>query len=156
MAVVYHVGAFTGSTPQAACVASAAAESASVGRTLLAWPNNTHAPEAWTLSSGYCASLEPPYGSAGYWSYQFITSSGEPDPDPDPETGGSGTTITCSVSPCAVTVTHEVSLPPFQLSPADGGLISGAILLVWATGWAIRMLIRALHVDGVSKESEDG
>lgn len=51
--------------------------------------------------------------------------------------------------------TVAVSFPPFQLDTADGSLIAGAILAVWAIGWGARMIIRALSVDGNStKESE--
>ena len=44
--------------------------------------------------------------------------------------------INCS-SACTVTV--ELSLPPFQLDAAEGAVISGAILGIWAIGWAIRI-----------------
>lgn len=59
--------------------------------------------------------------------------------------------INCS-SACTVTV--ELSLPPFQLDTAEGAVISGAILGIWAIGWAIRMVIKTLNVDDVSNESE--
>ena len=59
------------------------------------------------------------------------------------------TVIDC-VSACTVTVVHELSLPPLQLSASEGALIAGAVLAVWAVGWAFRMLIRALHIDGNS------
>lgn len=51
--------------------------------------------------------------------------------------------IECA-SACTVTVIHELSLPPLQLELAEGAAIAGAVLAVWAVGWAIRMLIRAL------------
>lgn len=61
--------------------------------------------------------------------------------------------VTCNVSPC--TVIHQIDLPPFQLDTADGALIAGAILAVWAVGFGIRMLIRALSIDGkTNSESE--
>lgn len=61
--------------------------------------------------------------------------------------------IDCSTA-CTVTVVHELSLPPFQLDTAEGAIISGAILGIWAIGWAIRMVIKTLNVDDVSNESE--
>jgi len=54
-----------------------------------------------------------------------------------------------------VTVVHELSLPPLQLDAADGAAIAGAVLAVWAVGWAFRMLIRALHIDGTSSTSKE-
>ena len=53
-------------------------------------------------------------------------------------------TITCPGT-CTVTVVHELSLPPLQLDAADGAAIAGAILAVWAAGWAFRMLIQTLR-----------
>lgn len=54
--------------------------------------------------------------------------------------------IDCSTA-CTVTVVHELALPPLQLDTEDAGSIAGAILLVWATGYAFRVLIRSLSVD---------
>lgn len=51
--------------------------------------------------------------------------------------------VTCSVSPC--TIVHQIDLPPFQLDTADGALVAGAVLGVWAIGWAFRMLIVAMR-----------
>lgn len=63
------------------------------------------------------------------------------------------TYVTCNVSPC--TVIHQIDLPPFQLETADGALIGGAILSIWAVGYGIRMLIRSLNSDGIkTTESE--
>ena len=63
-------------------------------------------------------------------------------------------TITCG-SACTVTVIHELSLPPLQLSTAEGALIASAILAIWVIGWAFRMLIQTLNTDGKStSESE--
>lgn len=59
------------------------------------------------------------------------------------------TVIECATA-CTVTVVHELSLPPLQLDTADGAAIAGAVLAVWVVGWAFRMLIRALHIDGTS------
>jgi len=62
-------------------------------------------------------------------------------------------TVICNVSPC--TVVHQIDLPPFQLDTADGALIAGAVLAVWAVGYGFRMLIRALSIDGKpTSESE--
>ena len=58
-------------------------------------------------------------------------------------------------SACTVTVVHELSLPPLQLSSAEGAIIASAILAVWAVGWGIRMLIQTLKSsDGNNQESE--
>lgn len=54
--------------------------------------------------------------------------------------------ITCGAA-CTVTVVHELSLPPFQLSLAEGAQITAAVLLVWVVGFGFRVLLRALHVD---------
>lgn len=62
--------------------------------------------------------------------------------------------VTCSVSPCDVQVTLNV--PVLQMDTEDAGLVAAAILLVWATGYAFRALIRALNVDrNESANSED-
>lgn len=64
-------------------------------------------------------------------------------------------TITCD-SACTVTVIHELSLPPLQLDTADGASIAGAVLAIWAIGWAFRVLIRTLkHTDGNQSEMEN-
>lgn len=64
------------------------------------------------------------------------------------------TVIECA-NACTVTVVHELSLPPLQLDTADGAAIAGAVLAVWAVGWAFRMLIRALNIDGNSPTSTE-
>lgn len=65
------------------------------------------------------------------------------------------TTINCP-STCTVTVVHELSLPPLQLTPAEGAQIAGAILAVWAVGWGFRTLIRHLKSsDGYSTSNEE-
>ncbi|MCD6664167.1 MAG: hypothetical protein LT082_12335 [Comamonas sp.] len=53
-----------------------------------------------------------------------------------------------------MTVVHELALPVLDLSMADAASISSAILLVWVVGYAFRILIRALNVDGDSNSSE--
>ena len=62
------------------------------------------------------------------------------------------TYVTCTVSPC--TIVHQFDIPPFQLDTADGALIAGAVLVVWAVGWALRVLIHALNIGGVSSTNE--
>lgn len=62
-------------------------------------------------------------------------------------------TVHCNVSPCVVV--HQIELPPFQLDTAEGALIAGAVLAVWAVGFAFRMLIRTLSIDrNQNSESE--
>lgn len=62
--------------------------------------------------------------------------------------------VTCSVSPCEVQLTLNV--PMWSMDTEDAGLLAGAILIVWATGYAFRALIRALNVDrSESTNSED-
>lgn len=56
---------------------------------------------------------------------------------------------------CTVTVQHELAFPVLDLSTEDAGVISSAILLVWVVGYAFRMLIRALHIDGGSTSTEE-
>ena len=59
-------------------------------------------------------------------------------------------------STCTVTVVHELSLPPLQLTAEEGAAISSAILLVWATAWAFRVLIRMLkNSDGNPTQEEN-
>jgi hypothetical protein len=56
------------------------------------------------------------------------------------------TVIQCPKS-CTVTLEHVISVPPFDLSIKDASLVSLAILVVWAAGWAIRQVIRTLNAD---------
>lgn len=62
------------------------------------------------------------------------------------------TYITCTVSPCQIVTTLDV--PVLNLDVAGAVQIAGAVLAVWATGWGIRALIRALSIDGNSTHSE--
>lgn len=65
------------------------------------------------------------------------------------------TTINCPRT-CTVTVVHELSLPPLQLTPAEGAQIAGAILAVWAVAWGFRTLIGHLKTsDGYSTNEEN-
>ena len=50
---------------------------------------------------------------------------------------------------CTVTVQHEFVLPVLSLTTEEGAAIGGAVLLIWAAGWGIRVLIQTLkHTDG--------
>lgn len=63
--------------------------------------------------------------------------------------------ITCPGA-CTVTIKHELSLPPLQLTAAEGAQIAGAVLAVWAIGWGFRVLVRVLkNTDGISSTTED-
>ena len=63
--------------------------------------------------------------------------------------------IECTTA-CTVTVVHELSLPPLQLSADDGAVIASAILAIWAIGWGFRALIQTLkHTDGNSTQEEN-
>ena len=63
--------------------------------------------------------------------------------------------IECSTA-CTVTVVHELSLPPLQLSADEGAVIASAILAIWAIGWGFRALIQTLkHTDGNSTTEEN-
>lgn len=64
------------------------------------------------------------------------------------------TVIQCAGS-CTVTVVHELSLPPLQLTPEEGAQIGGAILAVWAVAWCIRQAIKAVQPPGANRESEE-
>ena len=62
--------------------------------------------------------------------------------------------IECSAA-CTVTVVHELSLAPLQLTPEEGAQIAVAILTVWAVGWGVRQLIRLIQTPGPEQEKED-
>ena len=51
--------------------------------------------------------------------------------------------IDCS-SACTVTVVHELSLPPLQLTPDEGLQIVVAVIVMWCVGWAFRQVIRLI------------
>lgn len=46
-----------------------------------------------------------------------------------------------------------VAVSPFHLTPADGLLVSGAVIGVWAAAVAIRAVVRTLNVADVGGES---
>ena len=54
------------------------------------------------------------------------------------------TVVDCAAA-CTVTVVHELSLPPLQIPVEDAAQIAGAVMVVWAAGWVIRMLIRTVN-----------
>ncbi len=54
-------------------------------------------------------------------------------------------TVTCGAA-CTVTVVHELSLPPFQLTLEEGGQLTFAIIAVWAVGFAFRAFIRTVRI----------
>jgi len=58
------------------------------------------------------------------------------------------------LSNCSIVVGNygEMSSELTRISPTEGAQIAGAILLVWAIGWAFRMVARSLNVD--DKESQ--
>jgi hypothetical protein len=58
-------------------------------------------------------------------------------------------------STCTVTVVHELSLPPLQLTAAEGAAIASAILAVWAVAWAFRMLIQTVKTSDGNQPNED-
>lgn len=63
--------------------------------------------------------------------------------------------IDCSTA-CTVTVVHELSLPPLQLDAAEGAAIAGAVLAIWAIGWAFRVLIQTLrNTDGNQSTNQE-
>lgn len=64
------------------------------------------------------------------------------------------TVIECA-STCTVTVVHELSLPPLQLTPEEGAQIAVAVLTVWAVGWAVRQLTKLIQTPGPTTEKED-
>lgn len=62
--------------------------------------------------------------------------------------------IECAAA-CTVTVVHEISIPILGLSLEDGGRIAGAVLAVWAVGYAFRVFAQAISGGNPStKESE--
>ncbi|MFT4248020.1 MAG: hypothetical protein QM581_08280 [Pseudomonas sp.] len=63
------------------------------------------------------------------------------------------TTITCTDA-CTITLVHEFSLPPFQLTKEEGAQIALAIGAVWVVAWAFRMLIRVLNSGDGNQPSE--
>lgn len=64
------------------------------------------------------------------------------------------TVIQC-IQACTITVQHELSIPPLQLDAAEGAAIAGAVLAIWAIGWAFRMLIQTLNIDGKTNSESD-
>lgn len=75
------------------------------------------------------------------------------DPESVPATTTTAT-ITCAGT-CTVTLQHEFNLPALQLTPEQGGQIALAVIAVWVVGWAIRMLVRTLSIDGNSSSNHE-
>lgn len=139
----YAGGTWTGGSPQLACEAAIPAFNAGYGASFTAAPSATGG--TWTLASTECH-----LRSGGWYASGVITGHPtDPDPEPDPEPG-TGTTVTCSVSPCSITVHHEVRIthPLLDLTPVEGAQIAGAILAMWAIGFIFRMLRQALDIGG--------
>lgn len=67
---------------------------------------------------------------------------------------GEPTVVTCGTA-CTVTVVHELSLPPLQLSTEEGAQIAVAVLSVWVVGWGVRQLIRLIQTPGQPDEKEE-
>ena len=63
----------------------------------------------------------------------------------------SDTTVTCTVSPCTVVI--QLDSPLLSMDEASAAQIAVAIAAAWATGYAIRMVIRALN-NGPSTNEE--
>jgi hypothetical protein len=61
--------------------------------------------------------------------------------------------IQCA-SQCTVTVVHEISLPPLQLTAAEGGQIVLAIGTVWAVAFGFRMVARVLSTGDGNQPTE--
>ncbi|RYH38515.1 MAG: hypothetical protein EON54_18975 [Alcaligenaceae bacterium] len=59
--------------------------------------------------------------------------------------------IQCA-SACTVTVVHEISIPPFNLSVMEGSQIAFAICAVWAVGFLIREIGRAIFLGGSTEK----
>lgn len=64
-------------------------------------------------------------------------------------------TVTCEGA-CTVTHVLTVEVPLLNLTPEEGGRLAGAILLVWAVGWAARTLIRTLRETDEEARARDG
>lgn len=63
------------------------------------------------------------------------------------------TYVTCTTS-CTITIVHDLALPPLQLDAAEGALIAGAILAIWAIGFGFRALVKTLNIGGNTQPDE--
>lgn len=63
------------------------------------------------------------------------------------------TQVQCSTA-CTVTVVHELVFPPFQLDLDEARTLFLAILAVWITGWAIRMVMKAMNTTDIRASDE--
>lgn len=95
--------------------------------------------------------------SGSPWGVAGLSVSGSADQPPaatasSPSGSASGVSVTCSG---ACTVTHEISFPAWEFTALEGAQISGAVLLVWAGGYAIRMLTKLINDGGSSTKESD-
>ena len=66
----------------------------------------------------------------------------------------SGALYVTAAEPCVSLVAltpaeyAQLAASPFNLTAEDSGLLSVAILGVWAVAWSFRALVQALNVDG--------
>lgn len=63
------------------------------------------------------------------------------------------TTIQCTTA-CTITVQHELTVPPFNLTVDEASQIGGAILLIWAIGFGARTIARTLNIAGRSGDED--
>ncbi len=62
--------------------------------------------------------------------------------------------IQCSQA-CTITVQHEFVFPVLNLTTEEGAAISGAVLLVWAAGCALPVLIQTLRDTDGNQPNEE-
>jgi hypothetical protein len=63
------------------------------------------------------------------------------------------TVIEC-VGACTVTLVHQISIPPFNLTLEEGGRIAAAILFVWAVGALFREVAQMIDRKSSTSETE--
>lgn len=59
------------------------------------------------------------------------------------------------IGACTVTVVHQISIPPFNLTLEEAGRIAAAILLVWAVGAVFREVIQMIDRDPPTSNEKD-
>jgi hypothetical protein len=64
-------------------------------------------------------------------------------------------TVTTCDGACTVTLVVSIDTPVLNLDAAAGASIAGAILAVWAAGWAFRSLIRFLKTSDGETSTEE-
>lgn len=130
-----------GATPLAACQAYAAANP-QLGYDLVTLQVSSavmvrcafYSSALNTFATGQLLDCSAAMTPAAYQQYRLETG--------DTATAGDGT------SP------PSVSLAPFDMTTEGGGLVAGAILLLWGLAFGIRMVIRAVRVDERATGSE--